>query len=92
MWYALRDKKLAHRFRRQHPIGSYIADLCCPRAGLVIELDGPIHENQQTEDAIRQEFIEGREYRVLRFSNEAVLNNLPEVLKRVIAALHSGVS
>jgi leucyl-tRNA synthetase len=83
---------MGFKFRRQHTIGEYIADLCCPSAGLVIELDGPIHDTQVTEDAVRQEFIEGREYRVLRFTSNAVMNRTPEVLKTIDAVLQSGSS
>jgi len=92
MWSVVRAGRLGFKFRRQHPIGDYIADLCCPKAALVIELDGGIHEIQESEDAVRQEFIEGREYLVLRFSNQAVLDNLPHVMRAINAALHSGAS
>jgi very-short-patch-repair endonuclease len=92
MWNAVRARRRGYKFRRQHPIGSYLADLCCPRAGLVIELDGSIHETQQDEDAVRQEFIEGREYLVLRFTNDAVVNRLPEVLKVIDAVLNNGAA
>jgi very-short-patch-repair endonuclease len=92
LWNAVRANKLGYKFRRQHPMRSYYVDFCCPKAALVIELDGSIHETQQADDAIRQEFIEGREYRVLRFSNDAVLNRLAEVLLTIRAALASGPS
>jgi len=60
LWEMLRDRKLLGlKFRRQHPIGRYIADFFCHEIGLVIELDGAIHENmdQKEYDAIRDEFM-----------------------------------
>jgi very-short-patch-repair endonuclease len=92
MWNAVRARRRGYKFRRQHPIGSYLADLRCPKAALVIELDGPIHENQQDEDAVRQGCIEGRKYQVLRFTNDAVMNRLPDVLKAIDAVLNNGAA
>jgi very-short-patch-repair endonuclease len=71
----------AHRmggvhFRPQHAIGNYIADFCPPRRKLIIELDGSQHLEQEQEDA----FFESKGYRVLRFWNNDVTNNLEFVL------------
>ena len=72
-----------YRFRRQHPIGDYIADFVCLPIRLVIEVDGGYHNSpeQQTEDQWRTEFLESRGYRVLRINNEEVAADAKEVLR-----------
>jgi len=58
LWQKLRRKQLGVQFRRQHPINVFYADFCCPVADLVVELDGPIHEQQTERDAVRTEILE----------------------------------
>jgi very-short-patch-repair endonuclease len=75
----------AHRmggvhFRPQHAIGNYIADFCAPRRKLIIELDGSQHLEQDEYDAERTAFFESKGYRVLRFWNNDVTNNIDSVL------------
>jgi very-short-patch-repair endonuclease len=75
----------AHRmgdahFRPQHAIGNYIADFCAPRRKLIVELDGSQHLEQDEYDAERTAFFESKGYRVLRFWNNDVTNNLESVL------------
>jgi len=67
MWLALRELPTEHRFRRQHPIGSYVVDFACPGRKLAIELDGGQHAHQEEEDAARALEIARRGYRVIRF-------------------------
>jgi very-short-patch-repair endonuclease len=84
LWQALRYKQLnAHRFRRQHPIGQYIADFACIEQKLVIELDGGQHQDQLAYDEQRTAFIETQGWRVLRFWNNDVMNNLDGILTRI---------
>ena len=84
LWRALRNGLGGHlKFRRQHVIGSYIVDFYCPAANLVIEVDGPIHESQRERDADPQSYLELQQLTVLRFTNEAVLAHLPDVLSRI---------
>jgi 5-methyltetrahydrofolate--homocysteine methyltransferase len=88
MWALLRDRRFAgFKFRRQHHIQGYLVDLSCFAARLVIELDGPIHQWQQRGDAERQAVIESLGYRVVRFTNDEVLNNPSAVLERLKTAL-----
>jgi very-short-patch-repair endonuclease len=72
LWYALRDRRfLAYKFRRQQPIGPYVADFVCFQDKLVIELDGSQHAMPENlaGDRMRTEFLEGEGFRVLRFWN-----------------------
>ncbi len=86
LWQRLRSRQInGVKFRRQHPVGPYIADFFCLDARLVIELDGSRHgdELEQQADERRTEFLESQGYRVLRFWNEEVLDNLDGVLERI---------
>ncbi len=87
LWAALRGRQLGGlKFRRQQPIRSYIVDFCCVSHLLVIELDGPIHADQAEYDQARTDIIEASGFRVIRFSNDDVLTNLPNVLTTIAAA------
>ena len=85
LWNALRKEIQGCKFRRQHPIGDYIADFICLSEKIVIEVDGGYHEQplQQDEDQLRTEFIESRGFRVIRFKNEEVNSNLNDVIARI---------
>ena len=83
LWSHIRNRQLdAAKFRRQHPIGRYIADFYCHSAGLVIEIDGGIHsESSQAEyDGIREEILNQGGLTVLRLSNEQLLNDIEAAL------------
>ena len=86
LWSNLRDKKLdGLKFRRQHPIWRFIADFYCHKAKLVIELDGGIHQEIETKerDINRTAEIERFDIKVIRFTNEEVLENIEEVLFKI---------
>ena len=84
LWQRLRRNQLAGiPFRRQHSIDRFIVDFYCPRAKLVIEVDGSIHEYTQEEDALRQAFLESLGLRVLRFTNGDVIQQIDGVLERI---------
>ncbi len=81
LWQALRDKQLnGHRFRRQHPIGKYIADFACIERKVVIELDGGQHQDHVAYDERRTAFLQENGWRVPRFWNNDALNNLEGIL------------
>src|SRR4030065_1400269 len=81
LWQALREKQLyGHRFRRQHPIGKYIADFACIERKVVIELDGGQHQDNVAYDEQRTAFLQENGWRVLRFWNNDALNNIEGVL------------
>ena len=85
LWNALRNEFRGVKFRRQHPIGDYIADFLCLKAKLVIEVDGGYHDKpqQQLEDQWRTEFLQSKGYRVIRFTNEEVSSQLKGVISRI---------
>jgi very-short-patch-repair endonuclease len=77
------------RFRRQHAIGTYITDFCAPRRKIIIELDGSQHLEQEEYDAERTAFLESKGYRVLRFWNNDVMNDIEGVLRAIALALEN---
>ncbi|HXL99691.1 MAG TPA: DUF559 domain-containing protein [Rhizomicrobium sp.] len=86
LWRALRDKKMgALRFRRQQPIGPYVADFFCASAKLIVELDGSQHREEQAAayDAARTRWLEDRGYVVLRFANVDYLKEPHTALSRI---------
>jgi|SRR6516225_6160702 very-short-patch-repair endonuclease len=86
LWQRLRSRQLnGAKFRRQHPIGSYVVDFFCLDARLVIELDGSQHgeENERQADQRRTAYLESQGYRVLRFWNEEVMDNIDGVLEAI---------
>ncbi len=90
LWALLRKHGVAStHFRIQHAIGNYIVDFCAPRKKLIIELDGSPHLDQQEHDAERTAFLESKGYRVLRFWNSDITNNIEGVMIRILEALES---
>ena len=89
LWQRLRRNQLdGWHFRRQHPVGGFIVDFFCAKAKLVIEVDGPIHEKQRAYDAERTQLLESlKDYRVIRFTNDEVLNDIDSVLAKIREAL-----
>jgi very-short-patch-repair endonuclease len=88
LWSRLRRNQLNDTaFRRQHAIGPYIADFCALKARLVVEVDGSQHLEAAEYDARRTEYLQSRGYRVLRFWNSDVMNDLDAVLREIAAAL-----
>lgn len=83
LWRALRERLVSWKFRRQHPIGRRIADFACPAAKLVIELDGSQHAERIDADDRRAAEIARRGYRIIRFWNNDVLDNLEGVLETI---------
>jgi len=88
LWYLLRRKQLEGlRFRRQAPVGKYIADFVCFRERLIVEVDGGSHVDAQAYDEARTAWLESEGFRVLRFWNNDVLGNQEGVLERILEAL-----
>jgi very-short-patch-repair endonuclease len=88
LWARLRAKRLdGWKFRHQSPLGPFVPDFCCPAARLIIELDGSQHAHGEGYDHARTEFLEREGYRVLRFWNNEVDQNLEGVLITIRQAL-----
>jgi very-short-patch-repair endonuclease len=86
LWQALKGQQLQGRkFRRQHSIENYIVDFYCASAKLIIELDGEVHEEAIAwhNDLVRDERLEQLGFRILRFRNEAVTENLDLTLQTI---------
>ncbi|SDK73272.1 Very-short-patch-repair endonuclease [Salinimicrobium catena] len=86
LWKYLQQKKLEGRkFRRQHSILNFIVDFYCPEEKLIIELDGQYHMNSTAEerDAARTKKLEELGFRVVRFENRSVFENLDWVLEEI---------
>src|SRR5512136_1623636 len=87
LWQQLRRNQLGGlHFRRQQVIDGFIADFYCHAADLVVELDGPVHDQQIEYDQERDRILSARGLRVLRIKNEDVKRDLPGVLARIAAA------
>jgi len=88
LWRYLRNHQLGgYRFRRQMPIGNYIADFACLEAKLIIELDGGQHQEQAEYDARRDLQMEAQGFRVLRFWDNHVFQETQAVLEVILRAL-----
>ena len=88
LWAHLRAHRMksAH-FRSQHAIGNYVVDFCAPRKKLIIELDGSQHLEQTEYDAERTGFLQSKGYKILRFWNNDVSNNMNAVLSVIWESL-----
>jgi very-short-patch-repair endonuclease len=89
LWRALRDRIPRYKFRRQHPIGNRIADFACPEKKLVIELDGSQHADEIAADDRRTAELSAHGYRVIRFWNNDVTENLVSVLETIYRELEA---
>ena len=90
LWMALKGKQIAgYRFRRQHPIDTYIVDFACVERMLVIELDGSQHQNQEAYDEDRSRYLNQQGWQIVRFWNNEVLENLDGVLEVIVEKLKS---
>ena len=88
LWRALRKDGLqgAH-FRRQQVVGGFIVDFYCARHGLVVEVDGPVHQEAETYDALRDELMREAHLTVMRVTNDDVFERMSEVLEKIREAL-----
>jgi very-short-patch-repair endonuclease len=87
LWFALKDRRFAaFKFRRQVPVGPYIADFLCFELRLILEVDGGQHA-KSVRDAERDNWLAQNEFRVVRFWNNDVLQNLEGVLTSLAGEL-----
>ncbi|WP_312528897.1 endonuclease domain-containing protein [Comamonas sp.] len=95
LWRHLRNRQLAGtKFRRQHPLGTYILDFVCLAQGLVVEVDGGQHADLQAQayDRRRSAWLQQQGLQVLRFWNHEVVQQTNEVLAHVLQALTPALS
>jgi very-short-patch-repair endonuclease len=90
LWSRLRMEQLGVKFRRQHPLGNYIADFACLDPKLIVELDGSQHAQQGEYDAQRDAFFRAHGFAVLRFPTDQPFKNMDGVL--TVIAEQLGVS
>ncbi|MBN4070857.1 DUF559 domain-containing protein [Olleya sp. AH-315-F22] len=86
LWKALRRSQLEGRkFRRQHSIENFIVDFFCPSEKLIIEIDGIVHDNfiNNEYDFKRTERLNELGYKVIRFTNDEIKNNIDLVLQAI---------
>ena len=89
LWRYLRDRRLGgFKFRDQQPLGPYVGDFVCQKHKLIVEADGS-HHAESAHDARRDAFLISKGYRTLRFWNNEIARNLPNVLETILAALTS---
>ena len=80
LWSVLRNRSLCGvKFRRQHPIPPFIADFVCVEEKYIVEVDGGYHDYIYADDVTRQQTLEAAGWRVIRFTNEDVLENVDNV-------------
>jgi very-short-patch-repair endonuclease len=83
-WFHLRDRRLVNlKFRRQMPVGTYIADFVCLEGRVIVELDGGQHAEQADYDEKRTAWLNEQGFKVLRFWNNEVMENLAGVLEAI---------
>ena len=86
LWSRIRDKQLrCYHFYRQKPIGHYIVDFFCPKANLIVELDGGQHFSDEGEEKnkVRNDYMASLGIKVVRFSDREVFENLEGVIERI---------
>jgi very-short-patch-repair endonuclease len=95
-WDLVRDRRFdGHRFRRQHPLGTYIADFYCSELRLAVEIDGPIHDAQRDADRERDANLATFGVHVFRITNAEALGDSASILQRLrdyIARLGEGLT
>ncbi|MEJ7687413.1 MAG: DUF559 domain-containing protein [Variovorax sp.] len=84
LWSGLRMEQLGLKFRRQHPLGNYVADFACLEPKLIVELDGSQHQSQEAYDARRDGFFCAQGFDVLRFASNEPFTNLEGVLQAIV--------
>lgn len=85
MWEYLKLKPLGYKFRRQHPLRTFVADFYCHQVQLIIEIDGDIHSDEEVakSDIIRQDILESEGIKFLRFTNNEVEQKFEEIKSRI---------
>ncbi len=87
LWSRLRNRQLyGLKFRRQHPIGQFIVDFYCAETRLIVEIDGPVHEQQRERDRERASILEEGGRRIIRVTDQEVERDIEAILERIAKA------
>ena len=90
LWHILRNRQISNlKFRRQHPFGDYILDFVCLESKLVIEVDGGQHAEHAEYDEFRTQRLQTAGFRILRFWNNEVLQNIEAVKVKIWMSVHN---
>ena len=88
MWNLVRSRQLLeYKFRRQVPIGRYIADFACLERNLIVELDGGQHQEQSDYDEERTRWLKSQGFKVIRFWNNEIMEDTNAVQDAILLAL-----
>jgi cyclase len=89
----LRQKIEGCKFRRQHPIGLFIADFYCHKAKLIIEVDGSIHNlpHIKKNDEEKENYFSQKGYVILRFANEQIMTSIEDVLDKIMITVNNNI-
>ena len=90
LWGYLKTNPLGYKFRRQHPFFNYIADFFCYKLRLIIEVDGSIHNKEDVKkyDEEREKIIKSEGLKLIRFTNEEVMQQMEAVIIKIESMLH----
>ena len=84
LWSRLRNRRLMGlKFRRQFPMGMYIVDFACQERKLVVEIDGGHHQERRASDMVRTSWLNSRGFRVVRYWNNEVLEDVDSVMESI---------
>ncbi len=90
LWNELRAHRLMGLgFRRQMPIGGYIADFACPEHKLIVEVDGSQHAENQAHDQVRTAYLQQQGWQVARFWNDDVLHDIDNVCAHILRLIET---
>lgn len=84
IWGRLRNRQMCDlKFRRQYNIGNYFVDFYCAEINLIIEIDGDVHgyKERKERDRLREDFLRNKGFKIVRYTNYEIYNNLEEVLE-----------
>lgn len=93
LWQELRDRRLSGwKFRRQRPVGPFVADFLCEEAKVIVEADGPVHQSddQRARDRERDLWLRRQGFAVLRFPEERIMTRVDDVLREIAEACGRG--
>ena len=85
LWSKLGNKQLGVKFRRQHPLYTYIVDFYCHSHRLVVEIDGPVHNTKDAnfDNSVRSQDFKEYKIEIIRFTNDDVLSDIETVLQKI---------